>query len=160
MAQQPPNPPDLSAEQIPAYPVPETTEQAIPKKRRPGNPNVAKEGEPYRWKKGQSGNPGGRPKIKPFSDRARWLAEQPVPEKIRIKLGLAEGSTFADAAVVAQFVAAMAGDSGPFQNLRDTTEGRLAFTVNTSDRVDKLKEMIASTDEMARQLKLAITKKD
>ena len=31
-------------------------------KSRIGNPNLAEEGKPYRWKPGQSGNPKGRPK--------------------------------------------------------------------------------------------------
>jgi len=29
-----------------------------------GNPNLAKEGEPYQWKPGESGNPAGAPKAK------------------------------------------------------------------------------------------------
>jgi hypothetical protein len=39
-----------------------TTAIAKPARKKPGNPNLGKEGEPYRWKPGQSGNPAGRPR--------------------------------------------------------------------------------------------------
>lgn len=48
---------------------------------------LKKQTEPYRWKKGQSGNPGGRPKYKPITDRLRELLDS--------KFGK-DGRTYAD----------------------------------------------------------------
>jgi Ni/Co efflux regulator RcnB len=43
------------------------------------NPNIAEDGKSHRWKKGQSGNPSGRPKSKILSDAYRSKLEEPVP---------------------------------------------------------------------------------
>jgi Family of unknown function (DUF5681) len=43
------------------------------------NPNIAQHGKPYRSKKGQSGNPSGRPKSKTLSDAYKHKLEEPVP---------------------------------------------------------------------------------
>jgi|HubBroStandDraft_6_1064221.scaffolds.fasta_scaffold80891_2 hypothetical protein len=40
----------------------------------------------YRWKKGQSGNPGGRPRKLPISDTLRLLMMMPLPPALRKKL--------------------------------------------------------------------------
>jgi Family of unknown function (DUF5681) len=47
------------------------------------NPNLEK-GAPHRFKPGASGNPGGRPKKRPISERYEELAELELPEKERI----------------------------------------------------------------------------
>lgn len=47
------------------------------------NPNIAEDGKAYRWKKGQSGNPSGRPKSKTLSDAYRNKLEEPVPNDRR-----------------------------------------------------------------------------
>ena len=59
------------------------TAQELPeKKQRTGfrgpSPDV---GKPYQWKKGQSGNPGGRPKSKTLSAAYRNKLEEPVPNE-------------------------------------------------------------------------------
>jgi hypothetical protein len=43
------------------------------------------------------GNPSGRPRTKPISDRYAYVAEEKLPENIRKKLGLAAGTTYGDA---------------------------------------------------------------
>jgi len=35
------------------------------------------------WKPGQSGNPSGRPRMQPISDRYAHIAEEKLPESIR-----------------------------------------------------------------------------
>lgn len=42
--------------------------------------------KPYHWPKGVTGNPGGRPKKKPISDRVRHFLEQRLPPKYRERL--------------------------------------------------------------------------
>jgi Family of unknown function (DUF5681) len=73
--------------------------------------------EAYRWKPGQSGNPGGRPKIAPLSQACRELLAQPVP-------GDQEGRTHAEA--IAQMLAkkAIAGDIRAAQEIADRAEGK------------------------------------
>ena len=53
------------------------------------NENLEK-GARYRFKPGQSGNPGGRPKRRPISECYLELAELPLPEADRTKYGLPE----------------------------------------------------------------------
>jgi Family of unknown function (DUF5681) len=74
-------------------------------------------GEATRWKPGQSGNPGGRPKTAPLSRACRELLTQPVPND-------PEGRTYAGA--IAQTLAekALAGDIRAAQEIADRAEGR------------------------------------
>ncbi len=48
--------------------------------------------KPYRWTKGRSGNPGGRPKRLPVTDALRALLEKPLPDTIRAGLEKAMGA--------------------------------------------------------------------
>jgi Family of unknown function (DUF5681) len=81
-------------------------------------------GEPYRFKPGQSGNPGGRPKKRPFSDVDEENAQLEVPEEVRIKYGLPPGSTYAHAVSMAKFRAAIGGDMTAARELREAVEGK------------------------------------
>ena len=69
------------------------------------------------WKPGQSGNPGGRPKMAPLAHACRELLAKPVPSDPK-------GRTYAD--VIAQMLAdkALAGDIRAAQELADRAEGR------------------------------------
>ena len=58
--------------------VPPENRLAHPEKARPGNhnsPDIVEIGKATRWKAGQSGNPGGRPKRTPYADACRALAD-------------------------------------------------------------------------------------
>jgi hypothetical protein len=74
-------------------------------------------GEATRWKPGQSGNAGGRPKTAPLSQACREVLAQPVPND-------PEGRTYAVA--IAQTLAgkALEGDIRAVQEIADRTEGR------------------------------------
>lgn len=80
--------------------------KAQPKKKR----TLPKACEPFKFKPGQSGNPGGRPKRKPFTDAI--IAElQNEPSLLR-------------ALVRAQLRKAKKGDRGAFKEIRDTVQGK------------------------------------
>jgi Family of unknown function (DUF5681) len=74
-------------------------------------------GEPTRWKSGQSGNPGGRPKAAPLSHACRELLAQPVPEDPK-------GRTYAEAIAQTLGEKALAGDIRAAQELADRAEGK------------------------------------
>jgi hypothetical protein len=67
------------------------------------NPNIAQHGKPHRWKKGQSGNPSGRPKSKTLSDAYKNKLEEPVPND-------PEGRTWAELIAEAQVRDAVRGN--------------------------------------------------
>ena len=87
------------------------------------NENLEK-GAPYRWKPGVSGNPGGRPRRRPISERYAELAELPLPKKDRIKHGLPEGATYGDALVAFVFKAALKGNPYAAREIREAIEGK------------------------------------
>jgi hypothetical protein len=70
---------------------------------------------------GESGNPGGRPSLKPITDRYRKIAAWPLPEKVRRRLGLPEGATYGDALALSVFE-----ESGPSaaREVREALEGK------------------------------------
>jgi hypothetical protein len=96
------------------------------------NTNLEK-GAPYRFKPGQSGNPGGRPKKRPISDRYAELAEVLIPEKDRIKHGLPKGATYGQMLAVAVFNAALAGEINAAREIREAVEGKTGQRQETSD---------------------------
>ena len=63
------------------------------------------------WQPGQTGNPGGRPKKKPITDRYLRIVETELPDEIRGALGLPRGATFGDAIALAQARQALRGDT-------------------------------------------------
>jgi len=64
---------------------------------------------PYRFKPGHSGNPGGRPKKRPISDRYEACAEEPLPDDLRRIMKLRKGATWGDAVAISQYRAALKG---------------------------------------------------
>ena len=85
-------------------------------------------GEAYRWKPGQSGNPGGRPKTAPLSHACRELLAQPVPDD-------PEGRTYAEA--IAQTLAkkALQGDIRAAQEVADRAEGKAHQSIEIENTV-------------------------
>jgi len=82
---------------------------------KPGKP--IRGSEATRFKPGQSGNPGGRPKTAPLSHACRELLAQPVPDD-------PEGHTYAEAIARMLGKKATEGDIRAAQELADRAEGR------------------------------------
>jgi hypothetical protein len=87
------------------------------------NPDV---GKPYRWKKGQSGNPSGRPKSKTLSDAYRNKLEEPVPND-------PEKRTWAELIAEAQVRDAVRGNVQAAREIADRTEGRARQAIEFED---------------------------
>ena len=81
---------------------------------RRGNPDKL---IPHRWQRGQSGNPGGRPKKTPLADACREVLGQPVPDD-------PEGRTYAQAIAETLAAKALEGDIRAAQELADRAEGK------------------------------------
>ena len=83
------------------------------------------------WKPGQSGNPSGRPRTKPISDRYAYIAEEKLPESIRKKLKLGSGATYGDAIALRTFQAALEGDITATREVREAIGSRSDRTAAT-----------------------------
>lgn len=84
------------------------------------------------WKPGQSGNPGGRPRKKPISDRYMELAETVLPDDLRRKLKLPEKATYGDAVALRIFHTAIGGKHEAARELREAIEGRAPQALHVS----------------------------
>lgn len=90
------------------------------------NPNISEAGMPYRWKKGKSGNPSGRPKSKTLSDAYKYKLEEPVPND-------PEGRTWAELIAEAQVRDAVRGNVQAAREIADRTEGRARQAIEFED---------------------------
>jgi hypothetical protein len=90
------------------------------------NPHIAEAGKPYRWKKGTSGNPLGRPKSKTLSDAYRYKLEEPVPND-------PEKRTWAELIAEAQVRDAVRGNVQAAKEIADRTEGKARQAIEFED---------------------------
>ena len=105
------------------------------------NPHIADAGKPYRWKKGMSGNPSGRPKSKTLSDAYRNKLEEPVPND-------PEKRTWAELIAEAQVRDAVRGNVQAAKEIADRTEGKARQAIEFEDAtVTKAFERM-TTDEL------------
>lgn len=85
------------------------------------NPNPEPHPENLRpFPPGVSGNPGGRPKSKPITDRLRDRLERPAREALRLD----DGATLADVIALRMAKAAAEGDFKYVRELLDRVEGK------------------------------------
>jgi hypothetical protein len=76
------------------------------------------------FRPGQSGNPGGRPKKRPITERYAIIAELPLPERLRRKYRLPLGVTWGDAGGFGAFEAMVKGHWGAAKEIREALEGK------------------------------------
>ena len=84
-------------------------------------------GKATRWKKGQSGNPGGRPKSKTLSDAYKYKLEEPVSND-------PEGRTWAELIAEAQVRDAVRGNVQAAREIADRTEGKARQAIEFEDK--------------------------
>lgn len=83
-------------------------------------------GNQWGFKKGQSGNPGGKSRVlQRFGARIAEELVQPAPEALRRWYKLPKGATKFDVMMAAAVAQAMDGDLTAFVALRETCEGKL-----------------------------------
>jgi hypothetical protein len=121
-----------------------------PPENRPGNRHPPP--EETRWKPGQSGNPGGRPKGKPVTDELRRLMEEQPPND-------PDGRSYARLLAQVLLHAALKGKVDAARELLDRVEGRVPHEVaaavatgvplTSEQAADRLNELIASARDRA-----------
>ena len=86
---------------------------------------------------GRSGNPSGRPKRQPISERYATIAELPAPGYLLSALKLSEAEkqaikTYGDALALSQFRAGIKGKTDAAREIADRVEGRSRQAVEVS----------------------------
>lgn len=76
------------------------------------------------WPKGVSGNPGGRPRHLPMTERYREVLEELLPDSVRVRLKLRPGATIGDAIALAMARLAVSGVVSAVSEITDRVEGR------------------------------------
>ena len=85
-----------------------------------------------RWKPGESGNPGGRPKKRPVTDEYFQILGEPLPESLRKQINslfktelLQKGATFARAGALRRALdSLLEGGWSASKEMREATEGK------------------------------------
>jgi hypothetical protein len=106
-------------------------------KPRRGNPDKTK---PFRWPKGVSGNPGGRPRKKPITELYRIFADVTVDElplRIRRRLQDREGLSLAANGVLGLYLSMGEGSHSAGKELREGIEGKLTERIDLTVDVNK-----------------------
>jgi hypothetical protein len=107
--------------------------------------------EANKWKKGQSGNPSGRPKKKPLTEALEALMAEPYPVDFlplseRERLGLKEGGHYTFAEVTARYLilGVQTGKGGVgtcFKEVAERLEGKVMQPVELTSIRDGLDEL-------------------
>jgi hypothetical protein len=122
-------------------------------KPRRGNPTKIK---PFRWPKGVSGNPGGRPRKKPITEFYAAFADVQVselPARIRKKFKDCDDLSLAAAGALGLFVAMGEGNHSAAKELREGVEGKLAEKVELAVDVNKdvVERLLAARMRLAKK---------
>jgi Family of unknown function (DUF5681) len=111
-------------------------------------------GKDTQFQPGVSGNPTGRSKRMPVTDRALAMLEVPLPEDVRLKEGFPEGTTYGDAIVRGQFQQAIRyGSTHAFNALADRAEGKPRQPVDMMVEMVDVAKVIAEGFQRAAKAK-------
>jgi hypothetical protein len=97
-----------------------------------GNPDKTK---PFRWPRGTTGNPGGRPKKKPITELYTAFADlkvEELPPRIRKRLKDREGLSLAANGVLGMYLSMGDGSHSAGKEIGDRLEGRVKQQVELS----------------------------
>jgi hypothetical protein len=130
-------------------------------KSRRGNPAKIK---PFRWPKGVSGNPGGRPRKKPITELYAAFADLQIdelPNRIRKKLKDREGLSLAANGVLGLYLAMGEGSHSAAKELREGIEGKLTEKIDLTTDVnrDVVERLRAARNRLAKCASPAETEK-
>jgi hypothetical protein len=120
-------------------------------KTRRGNPDKTK---PFRWPKGVTGNPSGRPRKKPITEFYAAFANVQVselPARIRKKFKDCDDLSLGALGALGLFVAMGQGNHAAAKEIREGVEGKLAERVELA--VDVNKDVVARL--LAARMRLA-----
>lgn len=103
------------------------------------------------WKKGQSGNPSGKPKRGPLTDALALIADKKTPEELLAKIPpgvakvLGKKPTLAQILMFRLMYAAIAGDVGATRLIFERLEGKVPAEIHTADtgQLDALMEVLS-----------------
>jgi hypothetical protein len=126
-------------------------------KARRGNPDKTK---PFRWPKGVTGNPGGRPRKKPITEFYAAFADVQVselPARIRKKFKDCDDLSLAAAGALGLFVAMGEGSHSAAKEIREGIEGKLAEKIDLSIDVnrDVVERLQAARNRLAKRAEAA-----
>lgn len=86
-----------------------------------------------KWAPGQSGNPSGRPRKRPISDRYAEIVETILPDVVRNAVGLPNGATYGDAIALSQARQATKGKPEAAREVREAIEGKTSQRDHEAD---------------------------
>lgn len=122
---------------------------STPENRRRSGKGAIPGSEAHRFKPGQSGNPGGRPKTASLSKAYRNVLDSSLPND-------ADRRTYAEAIAQTLVTRAMKGDVSAAKELADRTEGRARQSVSIETPLQRVFEQmtVSELDEYAKTGKL------
>lgn len=86
----------------------------------------------YRFKPGVSGNPEGRPKKKPITQRYEYLLEELAPAEVLAAYGLKKGATYGDVIAINMVNQAIQGEVPATKEITDRVEGKSYIVVQNN----------------------------
>ncbi len=99
---------------------------------------------------GHSGNPSGRPRKRPLSDRYEAITETPLPEDMRQALRLKKGATYGDGVALALARAAIKGKLEAAREMGEGIEGKPTQRVELGDEPEGIRIEVVNIGETTR----------